>query len=127
MPSVTVWKAVAEVLTQGIDSLSSSVIYAVIIAALIGLAMEVSRLASKGKFPLSPVALGLAFVINFQSAFAMFLGALFFWIMGVGRKRAATAKPTVWIAQHEPICAGVIAGAALMGILDALVAAFILK
>jgi uncharacterized oligopeptide transporter (OPT) family protein len=129
MPAVTVWKAVAEVLTKGLDSLQSphnSIIYAVIIASLIGLALEVTRIVTRGKFLLTPIGLGLAFVINFQSALAMFLGAFFFWLMGVGRKTPEEAKGNIWIENHEPICAGVIAGAALMGIADALVAAFIL-
>jgi uncharacterized oligopeptide transporter (OPT) family protein len=129
MPAVTVWKAVAEVLNKGLHSLQSphnSIIYAVIIASLIGLTMEVARLTTRGKFPLSPIGLGLAFVMNFQSAFAMFLGAFFFWLMGVGRARPEGSKPNMWIENHEPICAGVIAGAALMGIADAVVAAFVL-
>ncbi len=130
MPAVTVWKAVAEVLTKGLHSLESphnSIIYAVIVASLIGLVLEVSRIASKGKFPLSPIGLGLAFVMNFQSAFAMFLGAFIMWLLGVGRiKDEARAKSNPWIQNHEPICAGVIAGAAIIGIVDALIAAFVL-
>src|SRR5688500_3270468 len=60
MPAVTVWKAVAEVLTKGLSSLESphnSVIIAVIVAGLIGLVLEISRLATRGKFPLSPIGL----------------------------------------------------------------------
>jgi OPT family oligopeptide transporter len=129
MPAVTVWKAVAEVLTKGIDSLSSphnSIIYAVIIAGLVGLALEASRIATRGRFILSPIGLGLAFVMNFQSAFAMFLGAGFFWLMGVGRKREHEHTGNVFVENHEPICAGIIAGAALVGIADAIITAFVL-
>jgi len=128
MPSVTVWKAVAEVLTQGLHTLAPSVVYAVIVGGLVGLALEISRIVTKGKFPLSAIGLGLAFVINFQSAFAMFLGALFFWLMGVGRvKPVEGVKGSVWVENHEPICAGVIAGAALVGIADAIITAFVLN
>lgn len=129
MPAVTVWKAVAEVLTKGIQSLHSpanSIVYAVLVASLIGLALEVTRILTRGKFLLTPIGLGLAFVVNFQSAFAMFLGAFFFWLMGVGRSTPEAAKGNLWVENHEPICAGVIAGAAIMGIVDALIAAFVL-
>jgi uncharacterized oligopeptide transporter (OPT) family protein len=126
MPAVTVWKAVAEVLTKGFRELAPSVQWACMVAALVGLVFEVSRIATKGKFPLSPVAMGLAFVINFQSSLAMFAGAFLFWCFGVGRKRPEGHVPSLIEDNHEPICAGIIAGAALMGILDALLTAFVL-
>jgi uncharacterized oligopeptide transporter (OPT) family protein len=126
MPAVSIWRAVAEALTKGLSELPTSVQYAVAAGALVGLMLEITRIITKGRFLLSPVGLGLAFVINFQSAFAMFLGSLFFWIMGVGRKKEEEAKGNLWMENHEPICAGVIAGAALVGIADAIVAAFVL-
>ncbi|MFM9996862.1 MAG: OPT family oligopeptide transporter [Phycisphaerales bacterium] len=126
MPAVTIWRAVAEALTKGLGELAPSVQYAVVVGALIGLALEITRIATRGKFLLSPIGLGLAFVINFQSAIAMFLGAFFFWLMGVGRNRPESAPKSTWIENHEPICAGVIAGAALMGIADAVITAFVL-
>ena len=122
MPSVTVWKAVAEVLMNGIDSLPTSVQYAVLCAALIGIVMELARIFTKGRFPLSAVAMGLAFVIDFGSCFAMFLGAFIFWLLGVERPTKEGEAPGFWKSRHEPICAGIIAGAALMGILDAMAA-----
>jgi uncharacterized oligopeptide transporter (OPT) family protein len=125
MPSVTVWKAVAEVLTEGIGTLPYSARYAALAGALIGFALEVSRIATNGKYSLSAVALGLAFVIDFNSSFAMFMGSLFFWCMGVGRT-AHGEEQNVWVRNHEPICAGIIAGAAIVGILDAVVTAFAL-
>ncbi len=126
MPSVTVWKAVAEVLTEGIHKLPDSAQMAVAIAALVGLALEFSRVVTKGRFPLSPVGLGLAFVIDFSSSFAMFLGAFFFWLMGTERETKEGESPGFWKKNHEAICAGLIAGAALIGILDALVTVFLL-
>ena len=122
MPCVTVWKAVAEVLMDGIESLPLSVRYAVGAAVLIGVAMELARIFTNGRFPLSAVAMGLAFVIDFGSSFAMFLGAFSFWLLGVERPSLDNEKPGYWKSRHEPICAGIIAGAALMGILDALCA-----
>ena len=127
MPSATVWKAVAEALTGGLSGLDRSVLYAVIIGGLLGLFLEMGRVFTKGRMPLSPIALGLAFVINFESIFAMAGGAIIFWLLGVGRtKRDPEMPSSLWVENHEPICAGIIAGAALMGILDAVFAAFVL-
>jgi uncharacterized oligopeptide transporter (OPT) family protein len=126
MPSVTVWKAVAEVLTEGVGTLPESARFAVGVAALVGFALEVTRIVTKGRFALSAVGLGLAFVIDFSSSFAMFLGALFFWLMGVERPVPEGGQGGFWKDNHEAICAGIIAGAALVGIVDALVTAFVL-
>jgi uncharacterized oligopeptide transporter (OPT) family protein len=164
MPSATIWKAVADMLALGLSNLPRSVAYAALAGGLIGLALEVGRIVTRGRFPLSPIALGLAFVIPFNSSVGMFLGALFFWLMGVGREHAAPPeaaeeapadaaeapppdaadgsrenlaaekpapdrpappKPGFWVENHEPICAGIIAGASLVGIVDAALAALL--
>jgi len=123
MPSATTWKAVADLLAEGFSNLPRSVVWAVIIGALLGLALETARIASKGKLPLSPVAFGLAFVIPFTSSLCLAGGALLFWLLGAGRLSGEKAKGNLWVEHHEPICAGIIAGASLMGILDAVAAA----
>jgi hypothetical protein len=57
----------------------------------------------------------------------MFCGAAFFALM---RKRYAAREGSfgkrLWIDTQEPICAGIIAGAALVGIGDVLVRVFLL-
>ncbi len=58
MPSVTVWMGVAKILTEGFHKLPSSVVMAVIVASITGLVLEILRIASKNKFPISPVAIG---------------------------------------------------------------------
>ncbi len=130
MPSVTIWKSVAEVLTQGIDMLAPSALWAVVIAAIIGVVIEVSRMVTKGRFPLSAIGLGLAFVINFQSSFAMFSGAFLIWLLTRKHAKGAHSDGTptghFWTDNAEPICAGLIAGAALVGIADAVFTAFVL-
>jgi uncharacterized oligopeptide transporter (OPT) family protein len=126
MPAVTIWKGVAEVLTKGLSQLPSSVVTAVVIACLTALALEVLRIVTKNRMPLSPVAIGLAFVIDFRSSLCMFAGAFLFWLLGVGRVKEEHASGNLWVENHEPICAGVIAGASLMGILDILVGVFLL-
>ncbi len=126
MPSVTVWKGVAELLSKGLDQLPASVVTAVIIASCVALALEITRIVSKNRLPLSPVAIGLAFVIDFKSAYCMWLGAFLFWLLGVGRIPEEQGHGNLWIENHEPICAGIIAGASLMGIADIVVSVFLL-
>jgi uncharacterized oligopeptide transporter (OPT) family protein len=126
MPSVTVWTGVATVLTEGLKKLPQSVVVAVVIASLAALVLEVLRLITRNKVPLSPVALGLAFVLDFKSAGCMFAGSFLFWLLGVGRVKEEKAHGNLWVENHEPICAGIIAGASLMGILDILVGVFLL-
>jgi hypothetical protein len=58
---------------------------------------------------------------------AMFAGGLFFW--WTHRRymdRPESRGHRLWIETHEPICAGIIAGAALIGIGDVLVKVFLL-
>lgn len=126
MPAATVWIGVAKLLTEGLHNLSPSIIKAVIVAALAGLILEILRITSKNKLPLSPMAIGLAFVLDFKSAFCMFAGAFLFWLLGVGRVKEENARGNLWVENHEPICAGLIAGGSLMGILDILVGVFVL-
>jgi uncharacterized oligopeptide transporter (OPT) family protein len=51
----------------------------------------------------------------------MFLGALLFWAMGRRHKTAGTPGHRIWVECMEPICAGLISGAALMGIGNAII------
>lgn len=126
MPSVTVWKAVAMLLNEGFHKLPSSVVTAVTVASIVALILEVLKIVLKNKLPISPVAMGLAFVMDFNSSLCMFTGSLIFWLLGVGRVKEEEAPNNLWIQNHEPICAGVIAGASLMGIAILLINTFVL-
>ena len=126
MPAATVWIGVAKLLTEGLHNLSPSIVTAVIVASVAGLVLEILRILMKNKLPLSPIAIGLAFVLDFRSSFCMFAGAFLFWLLGVGRIKEENAHGNLWVENHEPICAGIIAGASLMGILDILVGVFLL-
>jgi uncharacterized oligopeptide transporter (OPT) family protein len=74
------------------------------------------RLGTNGRFPLSPIGLGLGFLIPFHTCFAMFLGSFLFWgAEKVWSKKESTGNQVI-VQNQEPICAGLIAGGALMGI-----------
>jgi len=84
-------------------------------------AMEIARLATKCRFPLSAVAVGLGVVLPPEATFAMWVGAMIFWLAGRKHATPGTKGHTFWVDGCEPICAGPISGAALMGIGNAIV------
>ncbi|GBD35155.1 hypothetical protein HRbin36_00260 [bacterium HR36] len=113
MPSATIWRAVADVLADGIEAIPVSARWAVLIALVAGLVLEWLRL--RGKSPLSPIGFALGFVIPFHTCAIMFLGAFMFWLAEKVRKPSGPLDR--WLVQNqEPICAGLIAGGSLMGI-----------
>ena len=126
MPAATVWKAVAEILTLGISNLEVSARVAAVIGGVLGLLLEGLRLGTKGRFWLSGVGVGLAAVIPFNTCFAMFLGSFFFWLAERTFKKPASFSNRLIVQNQEPICGGVIAGGALMGILVILIENFVL-
>jgi OPT family oligopeptide transporter len=129
-PSALQWKAVAELLMTGLSNLHPTARAAVVVGAVVGILVEASKQLTKDRFPLSAMGLGLAFVLSFHDVWAMFLGSLVFWALGRKTKRweqADVAPPPVDVARQKPwfalatenietICAGVIAGGALVGI-----------
>jgi OPT family oligopeptide transporter len=150
VPSAFIWKGVSELLMNGLDQLHPTAKTAVIVGALLGIIIEVTKQITKNKFPLSAVGLGLAFVLDFAVIWTMFLGSFIFWLFerraAVWEKqhnqppaapnpgsrepdeapaaeqpiaKAPPKKPWFVLASEncETICAGVIAGGALMGIL----------
>lgn len=126
MPGATIWRAVAEVLTKGISNLEYSACWAALIGAVLGLVLEVIRVLSKNRFWISGVGVGLAAVIPFNTCLAMFLGALFFWLAERFWGGSGKSMDTTIVRNQEPICAGLIAGGALMGIAVILVENFLL-
>jgi uncharacterized oligopeptide transporter (OPT) family protein len=124
MPAAVQWKGVADLIAKGLGSLPASAMVAMAIAAIVALVFEVLRIRSRGRFPLSAVSIGLGVVLPPESTLAMWIGAFVFWWMG--RKAVAgTHKHDLWVEGCEPICAGLISGAALIGIGNALVNAFL--
>jgi len=127
MPSASVWTGVAELLSGGVRGLPRSAVCAALIGAFLGIVLEVVRIASRGRFPLSPVGLGLAFIIPWYYCFAMFLGALVFWVAERIWRDVHSEGNRIIVQNQEPICAGIIAGGSLMGILTKVIETFWLK
>ena len=130
-PSALQWKGVSELVSAVFGGgsgtlLTPSIQVSIAIAVVAGIVLEVVRIRSGGKFPLSPLSIGLGVVLTPDSVMAMFFGALFFTVMKtIYGKSPESAGHRLWIGSHEPICAGLIAGAALVGISDILVKVFL--
>lgn len=117
MPAATVWKGVADVLTQGISKIPERARLVALVALGLGVVLEVARIKSKGRFPLSPVGLGLGFLIPFPNCLSMFVGSFIFWVCETSWSDKKSKMNQIVVQNQEPICAGLIAGGALMGIL----------
>ncbi len=120
-PAAIQWKGVAELIAKGVSSLPHSAVVSMIVAAVAAALIEVMRIVTKGKFPLSAVSIGLGVVLPPEASFAMWMGAILFWVMGRKYKAAGTKGHDYWVEGMEPICAGLISGAALVGIGNAIV------
>lgn len=115
-PSAIVWKAVAEVMTQGLQNLQPSARVAAVTGALLGIVFEAIKVKTRGRFPLSAVGVGLAFVLPFTTSFAMFLGSLIFWLAERYSKDKTSMVNRVMVQNQETTCAGLVAGGAIAGI-----------
>jgi uncharacterized oligopeptide transporter (OPT) family protein len=120
-PAALQWKGVADIIARGITSLPTSVLISVGVAAVMAVVIEVARIATKGRSGLSAVAIGLGVVLPPQATIMMFIGALLFFIQGRRHKTPGTTGHRIWVEGMEPICAGLISGAALIGIGDAII------
>jgi uncharacterized oligopeptide transporter (OPT) family protein len=118
-PAALQWKGVAELITKGVSALPYSAIVSMIVAGVCAAAVEIARIVTKGRFSLSAVAIGLGTVLPPEATFAMWAGAMLFWIMG-RRNPSGTSGHALWVEGMEPICAGLISGSALVGIGNAI-------
>jgi uncharacterized oligopeptide transporter (OPT) family protein len=120
-PAALQWKGVAEIIAKGVGALPHSAIVSMIVAAISAAVIEIAKIVTRGRFPLSAVSIGLGVVLPPEATFGMFVGALIFWIMGRRHPVKGTRGHEFWVEGLEPICAGLISGAALVGIGNAIV------
>jgi uncharacterized oligopeptide transporter (OPT) family protein len=103
-----------------------SAAWAMLAGAVIALAFEVLRTTTRGKFPLSAVAIGLGIVLPPDSTIMMFLGAcIFAFFEGRYHEKIGSFGWRLWVDSKEAVCAGLIAGWALLGVGDGIIAAFV--
>jgi uncharacterized oligopeptide transporter (OPT) family protein len=111
-PAVATWKAVAQTLTHGLQSLSPQIIWAIAIGAFFGVLLGAldsllpQRLA---RWLPSTAALGLAFVLPASTSLMMGLGAVLTWVVNRSGP-ALTERFAITTA------AGLIAGESIVGV-----------
>lgn len=119
-PAVATWKAVAEVLRDGISALPEGAPMAIAIAGAAGVALAVAEavLPSRAAKVLpSPAAMGLAFVIPAWNSISLFLGA--------AAGALATRLIPEWAGKMLIVlAAGLVVGESLAGVTSVLVTAF---
>ncbi|MBC3372482.1 OPT/YSL family transporter [Pseudomonas sp. SWRI92] len=111
-PAVATWKAVAQTLTHGLDSLSASIRWAIFIGGVAGLLLGIldSVLpAHRARYLPSTAALGLAFVLPASVSLMMALGAVLTWLVSC-RWPSLTERFAITAA------AGLIAGESITGV-----------
>ncbi len=115
-PAVATWKAVAEALAHGLESVPPAARVAMLVGGAAGLVLGVLEAllpARRLVYLPSAVALGLAFVIPASISIMMFLGALAAWVFAVRWEPLAT-RFTIAAA------AGLVAGESIVGVAAAL-------
>jgi uncharacterized oligopeptide transporter (OPT) family protein len=111
-PAVATWKAVAQTMTSGLDSLSVSIRWAMFIAAVFGVILGALDAWSTGRLARylpSAAALGLSFILPASISLMMALGALLTWLVSL-RWQSLTERFAITVA------AGLIAGESITGI-----------
>ena len=116
MPGATVWRAVAEVLSKGLGSLHYTAQIAVLIGGALGIIFEILLKRTRGKFPIVPVAFGIAFVLPFNTSLEFFIGSAIFWLMSLKDPGKRSATYQTFLENKETIGAGIIAGGSIVGI-----------
>ncbi|GMU37102.1 MAG: OPT/YSL family transporter [Phycisphaerae bacterium] len=116
-PSAQMWKAVADALTQGLQSLPISARWAIVIGGLTGVAIPaIGALSPRAaRYLPSPMGLGFSWVFGFNSSLALAVGSVIAWTWGRAARRSAEAYAV-------PAASGFIAGESLVSALLAIAA-----
>ena len=114
-PATYMWKAVADLLTQGIHMLPTTAIWAMVIGALVGVTLPlVSKLFPKADPWLpSAMGLGLSWVMVFQNSLSFAIGAVLVAVWTKLNKKNAHLYSI-------PLASGMIAGESLVAALIAI-------
>ncbi len=118
-PAAQTWKAVADLLANGVGALHYTAQWGIVFGGLLGILLPLlERFMPENRRKLLPSAtgLGLAMVIPFFNSLGMFIGALLALLLE--RYKAGVAKKYI-----VPVASGIIAGESIMGIIIALLSA----
>ncbi|MBU2534012.1 MAG: OPT/YSL family transporter [Alphaproteobacteria bacterium] len=119
-PAVATWKAVAEVLSEGLSALPPGAAIAIMIAAIAGVLLAMAEKLGPARwhpFVPSAPAMGLAFVIPAWNSLSLFAGALVAALIARWYPKWASRRLVV-------IAAGLIVGESLAGVVTAMAGVF---
>lgn len=107
-PATNMWFAVAQALSNGIETIPLSARYAIVIGGFIGVLLPVLETLFPKARPYLPSAmgLGLSFVVSFSNSVAFFLGALITWRWETANRESADRYVV-------PVASGIVAGESL--------------
>lgn len=113
-PAAQVWKAVAELLARGLETLPPYALASLAVGVAVGIGLTVAEKAfpRARRFIPSPIGLGMAFTFQGWSAISFFLGALAAWAF----ERRDPKLAALFVI---PVASGLIAGESLTGVLVA--------
>ena len=113
-PAAHAWRAMAELLSKGLDAMPAFALYGVIAGLLFGIAMPLLRKAKpEAKWIPSGLAFGIAFIIPAFYCLSMFIGTVIF-------KSWEKRCPKVAAGLGFAIASGLIAGEGLMGVINSI-------
>ncbi len=108
-PATNMWKAVADLLTQGVHMLPRTALWAIVIGAAVGVLLPVLEKLLPENRPYLPSAmgLGLAWVMPMQNCLAFLIGAVIVWVWEKVNEKNSDAYAI-------PIASGLVAGESLI-------------
>jgi uncharacterized oligopeptide transporter (OPT) family protein len=114
-PATYMWKAVADLLTQGLHMLPVTAIWAIVIGGLVGVALPVAGILFPKVHPYLPSAmgLGLSWVMVFENSLSFAIGAVLVAAWSRLNKKGSDLY-------YVPIASGLIAGESLIAALIAI-------
>jgi uncharacterized oligopeptide transporter (OPT) family protein len=114
-PATYMWKAVADLLTQGIHMLPITAVWAIVIGAIVGVLLPVTGklLPKVNPYLPSAMGLGLSWIMFFQNSLSFAIGAV---LVALWTKIHRSSSATY----NVPIASGLIAGEALVAALIAI-------
>ncbi len=114
-PATYMWKAVADLLTQGLHMLPHTAVWAIVIGAILGVLLPVlGRIFPKAApYVPSAMGLGLSWVMPFQNCLSFAIGAV---LVEVWRRLTKKSAELYYV----PIASGLIAGESLIAALIAI-------
>ncbi|HBW74050.1 MAG: hypothetical protein UX10_C0014G0015 [Candidatus Magasanikbacteria bacterium GW2011_GWA2_45_39] len=116
MPSAKVWQSIAELLANGFDALHYTATYALVIGLVLGVVVEITQKATKGRVPFSAMGFGLAFVMPFTNSLSMFLGCFTFWCIAKFAKQGSWLHRVV-VSNQATIAGGCVAGGGIITVI----------